>query len=111
GMRAGAHPSLFLCGVATLSLIVEVADKSPLVVIADDFQWLDLATSSVLNFVARRLESTHILLIVGVREPSQTTLGSHQTPEINVSPLNDTASAILLRGVAPDLALQATPLS
>src|SRR5207245_6309780 len=59
------------------------------------------------NVVARRLESTHILLIVGVREPSQTTLGSQQMPEINVGPLNDTASADLLKGVAPDLNLQA----
>jgi len=106
GMRAGAPPEVFLVGLATLSLMVEVADKSPLVVIADDFQWLDLATSSVLNFVARRLESTHILLIVGVREPSQTTLGSPQMPEINVGPLNDTASADLLKSVAPDLDLQ-----
>src|SRR5438552_10804754 len=88
GMRAGAPPEVFLVGLATLSLMVEVADKSPLVVIADDFQWLDLATSSVLNFVARRLESTHIVLIVGVRDPSQTTLGSRQLPEMNVAPLN-----------------------
>src|SRR5712692_4477257 len=110
GMRAGPPPEVFLVGLATLSLMVEVADKSPLVVIADDFQWLDLATSSVLNFVARRLESTHILLIVGVREPSQNTLGSRQMPEINVEPLNDTASADLLKSVAPDLDLQARRL-
>src|SRR6267154_5676071 len=95
GMRAGAPPEVFLVGLATLSLIDEVADERPLVVVADDFQWLDRATSTVLSFVARRLESTHILLIVGMRQPSQTTLGSRQMPEINVGPLSDAASADL----------------
>src|SRR5258706_5243939 len=68
GMRAGAPPELFLVGLATLSLMGDVAAERPLVLIADDFQWLDGATASVLSFVARRLESTHILLIGGLRE-------------------------------------------
>ena len=106
GMRAGAPPEVFLVGLATLSLIDEVADESPLVVVADDFQWLDGATSSVLSFVARRLESTHILLIVGLRETFQTALRSGQLPEIHVEPLSDPASADLLVSVAPDLDLQ-----
>ena len=106
GMRAGAPPEVFLVGLATLSLIDEVADERPLVVVADDFQWLDGATSSVLSFVARRLESTHILLIVGLREAYQTALRSGQLPEIHVEPLSDTASADLLVSVAPDLDLQ-----
>jgi DNA-binding CsgD family transcriptional regulator len=106
GMRAGAPPEVFLVGLATLSLIDEVADERPLVVVADDFQWLDGATSSVLSFVARRLESTHILLIVGLREAYQNALRSGQLPEIHVEPLSDTASADLLVSVAPDLDLQ-----
>jgi DNA-binding CsgD family transcriptional regulator len=106
GMRAGAPPEVFLVGLATLSLIDEVADERPLVVVADDFQWLDSATSSVLSFVARRLESTHILLIVGLRETFQTALRSGQLPEIHVEPLSATASADLLVSVAPDLDLQ-----
>jgi DNA-binding CsgD family transcriptional regulator len=106
GMRAGAPPEVFLVGLATLSLIDEVADERPLVVVADDFQWLDGATSSVLSFVARRLESTHILLIVGLRETFQTALRSGQLPEIHVEPLSYPASADLLVSVAPDLDLQ-----
>src|SRR4029077_5000035 len=68
GMRAGAPPEVFLVGLATLSLMDQVADERPLVVVADDFQWLDGATSSVLNFVSRRLASTHILLLAVRRE-------------------------------------------
>jgi DNA-binding CsgD family transcriptional regulator len=106
GMRAGAPPEVFLVGLATLSLMDEVADERPLVVVADDFQWLDGATSSVLSFVARRLESTHILLIVGLRETFRTGIRSPRLPEIHVEPLSDTASADLLVSLAPDLDLQ-----
>src|SRR5216684_97214 len=106
GMRAGPPPEVFLVGLATLSLLDEVADQRPLVVVADDFQWLDRATSSVLSFVARRLESTHILLVIGLRETFQTTLRSPQMLEIHVEPLSDTASADLLVSVAPDLDIQ-----
>ena len=103
GMRAGAPPEVFLVGLATLSLMDKVADERPLVVVADDFQWLDGATSSVLSFVARRLESTRILLIAGLRETFQTPVRLEQLPEIHVEPLSDTASADLLLSVAPDL--------
>ncbi len=106
GMREGAPPEVFLVGLATLSLLDEVADKRPLLVVADDFQWLDLATSSVLSFVARRLESTHILLVIGLRETFQTALRSPQLAEIHVEPLSDTASADLLVSVAPALDVQ-----
>jgi DNA-binding CsgD family transcriptional regulator len=106
GMRAGAPPEVFLVGLATLSLMGEVADERPLVVVADDFQWLDGATSSVLSFVARRLESTQILLIAGLRETFQAPLRSQQLPEIVVEPLSDAASADLLASIAPDLDVQ-----
>src|SRR5216683_3086421 len=106
GMRAGAPPEVFLVGLATLSLLDKVAGERPLVVVADDFQWLDRATSSVLSFVARRLESTHILLVIGLRETFQTSVRPLQLPEIHVEPLSDPASADLLISVAPDLDVQ-----
>ena len=103
GMRAGAPPEVFLVGLATLSLMDQVADDRPLVVIADDFQWLDGATSSILSFVARRLESTHVLLIAGLRDGFRPSLPSAQAPEIHIEPLSEQASRDLLASVAPDL--------
>jgi DNA-binding CsgD family transcriptional regulator len=103
GMRTGAPPEVFLVGLATLTIMDEVADEKPLLIVADDFQWLDGATSSVLSFVARRLESTHILLIAALRETSQTAVRSRQLPEIHIEPLTDTAAADLLASVAQDL--------
>jgi DNA-binding CsgD family transcriptional regulator len=103
GMREGAPPEMFLVGLATLSLMDEVADEGPLVVVVDDFHWLDGATSSVLSFVARRLESTRILLMAGLRETFETPLRSPQPREIQVGPLSDKDSADLLASIAPDL--------
>jgi DNA-binding CsgD family transcriptional regulator/tetratricopeptide (TPR) repeat protein len=105
-MRAGGPPELFLVGLATLSLLDEVADESPLIVVADDYQWLDSATSAVLSFVARRLESTHILMIAGERDSFQAVPRSPQLPQIHVEPLDVPTSAGLLVSIAPDLDLQ-----
>ena len=103
GMRAGTPPEMFLVALATLNLIDDVADERPIVLVADDVQWLDGPTSSVLTFVARRLESTHTLLIIALREGFETPFLSAQLPQIQVRPLSDAASRELLDAVAADL--------
>jgi len=103
GMTAGPAPDGFLVGLATLNLIDEAADEKPTVLLADDAQWLDGPTSSVLTFVARRLESTSILLLVGLRSRFDTQLRSAGLTEIHVRPLDDAAAAELLNTIAPNL--------
>jgi len=103
GMRGGPPPEVFLVGLAALNLIVDVAGDTPMVLVADDVQWLDRATSSVLAFIGRRLESTRMLLVIGLREGFRTPLGSAHLAEIHIGPLNETASMQLLDQVAPEL--------
>ena len=103
GMRAEAPPEMFLVALATLNLIDEVAGETPIVLVADDIQWLDGPTSSVLAFVARRLESTRILLVIGLREGFEVPVRSAHLPAIHLGPLSDAASRELLDSVAPDL--------
>jgi DNA-binding CsgD family transcriptional regulator/tetratricopeptide (TPR) repeat protein len=103
GMRAGTPPEMFLVALATLNLIDGVGDESALVLVADDVQWLDAPTTSVLTFIARRLESTHILLVMALREGFQTPVLSAHLPEIHVGPLSEAASRELLGSVAPEL--------
>ena len=75
GMRSGGPPEMFLVGLATLNVLDEVGGDDPVLLVADDFHWLDSPTSSVLNFVARRLEGTQILLIAGIRDNFTARLG------------------------------------
>jgi DNA-binding CsgD family transcriptional regulator len=103
GMRAGPPPEVFLVGLAALNLVDEAGGNTPIVLVADDAQWLDGPTSSVISFVGRRLASTHILLVVGLREGFDSPLRSANFPEIHVGPLTDAASMELLDQVAPEL--------
>jgi hypothetical protein len=53
-MTDAAVPDLFLIALVALELLSEVAGYAPVVLIADDAQWLDRSSADVLAFVARR---------------------------------------------------------
>jgi predicted ATPase len=56
GMTEAAAPDRFLIALAVLELLSDAAERAPLLVVADDAQWLDRSTAGVLGFVARRVE-------------------------------------------------------
>src|SRR5690348_12466374 len=82
GISAGTAPDTFLVGLATLNLLQEAAAEKAVVLIVDDVQWLDGPTSAVLTFIARRLESTSILLFLGLRDLFDNPLRIAGLPEI-----------------------------
>src|SRR5262249_50208302 len=63
GLRAGAAPDRFLVGLATLSLLSEVAEQQPLMCVIDDAHWLDRSSRRVLTFAARRLLAEPVALV------------------------------------------------
>ena len=70
GLRSGDAPDRFLVGLATLTLLAEAAEDTPLVCLIDDAQWLDEASAQVLAFVARRLAADRTALVFAIREPA-----------------------------------------
>ena len=58
-------PDIFLVALATLSLLTESATRKPILLVADDAQWLDQATYDVLAFISRRLGSDPVVLMAG----------------------------------------------
>jgi len=68
GQRTGAAPDPFLVGLATLTLIADVAQASALVWITDDAHWIDRSSLRTLAFVARRLLAEGVVMMFCVRD-------------------------------------------
>jgi DNA-binding CsgD family transcriptional regulator len=60
-------PDDFLVGLAALELLSQAAPAAPLLLIADDAQWLDQPTLAVLSFIARRVQDEPIVLLIATR--------------------------------------------
>jgi DNA-binding CsgD family transcriptional regulator len=105
GRTGGAAPDLFLVALAALGLLVEVSGRQPLLVIAEDAQWLDRATSSVLAFVARRLEADPIVVLFAVRDGAGSMLLQAGLPELRPGALGEDDARKLLEAAAPELKL------
>src|SRR5829696_7806032 len=71
GVVSAAAPDRFLVGLATLTLLAEVAEEQPLLCLVDDLQWLDDASVQALGFVARRLLAERVAIVFAVRESSE----------------------------------------
>jgi DNA-binding CsgD family transcriptional regulator len=99
GRSVGPAPDRFLVGLATLTLLAEVAEAQPLVCIIDDTQWLDHTSAQILGFVARRLLAERIVLVCAAR----TSIGDDVLaglPELPIHGLGDSdARALLLDNV------------
>jgi len=106
GTTADEAPEMFLVALAALNLIEDVAGDRPIVIAADDIQWLDGPTTAVLTFIARRVEPTNVLVLTAIRDGYESLLVAAQVPELRLHALGESASRELLDAVAPDLARQ-----
>jgi DNA-binding CsgD family transcriptional regulator len=95
GMSEGPPPDRFLVSLAVLGLLSEVAGERPVLCLADDAHWLDLASAQVLAFVGRRLGAEPVGLVFGTRVVGELT----GLPELTVAGLADRAARALLDSV------------
>jgi len=87
----------FLVGLGVLSLIAELAEDRPVLVMADDAHWLDRASGDALVFAARRLYAERVAVLVAARdEPPGADLPG--LPELRVGGLDRAAAEQLLAG-------------
>ncbi|WP_371579754.1 helix-turn-helix transcriptional regulator [Streptomyces sp. NBC_01314] len=90
----------FLIGVAVLTLVGELARERPVLIVADDAQWLDEPSARCLAFVARRLRSEPVvMLLTGHDDPVE----GHweKLAAMEVRELDDSNARLLARAVAP----------
>jgi DNA-binding CsgD family transcriptional regulator len=99
---AGA-PDIFLVALATLTLLTEGATRKPILLVADDAQWLDQATFDALAFISRRLGSDPVVLLLAMRDGFNRSFGDTSTLRLRLSGLDDTDAGRLIDAHAPGL--------
>src|SRR5450631_1279939 len=93
---------LFLIALGALDLLSDFASEHALLLVVDDAQWLDTSTIQVLAFIARRLQSESIVLLVASRDLPDM-LFADIMPELRVEGLDESASRELLQAHSPNL--------
>jgi DNA-binding CsgD family transcriptional regulator len=102
GMDDGGAGDRFVVSVATMNLLGVAAARSPLLITADDVQWLDGETRHVLAFVARRVGSG--VVIVAASTAAELPAGfSGAFREVRLDRLSDSAAVSLVNRRAPGL--------
>ena len=99
---AAAEP--FLISLAALQLLSEAAAQAPVVLAAEDAQWLDRPTAEVLAFIARRVESDPVLLLAAIRDGYRSPLLDAGLPELRLKGLGEQPARDLLDATHPRLA-------
>lgn len=92
-----------LVSAGVVSLLAEVARERPLLVAADDMQWLDRATAAALVFAARRLGTEPVAMLFAARDPERSTVDTSDLPELWLHGLSPLDAARLLAECGWDL--------
>jgi DNA-binding CsgD family transcriptional regulator len=103
GAEDGPPPEPFMIALAALNLITEAAGRRPLVIVADDVQWLDRSTHEVVAFVVRRVGADPVVLVGAIRAGHDGPLLHTGAPVIELSGLSDAAARQLVAVSAGDL--------
>jgi len=103
GVEEADVPDVFLVGLATLDIVADAAAVAPVLVVADDVQWLDDATASVLAFLARRVGTEPVVMVGAARDGYRSRLNPGEFTTLALEPLAEDEAAALLHDRAPDL--------
>ncbi len=95
-------PDIFLVGLAILTLLTASAASKPILLVADDVQWLDQPSRDVLAFIARRLTSDPIVLLMATRNAPQDALAYPSVPRHPLSRLDASRVRTLVGDRSPE---------
>jgi hypothetical protein len=103
GLDAGPSSDRLVVSNAVLALLRDAAATRPLLVIVDDLQWLDRASSLVLASAVRRLAGTGVGFLAAMRPESQSFFDRAGLPSYGLKPLDRAAATSLLKRRFPAL--------
>ncbi|MFE1199546.1 AAA family ATPase [Streptomyces olivaceoviridis] len=88
-------PHRFRAALAVLSLFAEAAAERPVLCLVDDAHWLDEETLHTLCFVARRVGSERVALVIAARESGKAAMLA-PLPSLPIGGLDDSSARSLL---------------
>ena len=91
-------PDPLLTGVAVLTLLSDLSERSPVLVVADDAHWLDRSSLDALAFAGSRLDAERVVLLVGARGQAPPSGFDRGFPELHLEPLSAADAGRLLDG-------------
>jgi DNA-binding CsgD family transcriptional regulator len=102
-LREGEAPDRFTVGAGTLSLLAEVAEDAPLLVVVDDAHWLDQASADALAFATRRFAAEEVAVLVASRGDEAGGFRPAGVETLELGPLDGDAAERLLHESAAGL--------
>jgi DNA-binding CsgD family transcriptional regulator len=102
----GGGPDPGAMAAAFLSMLLALAARGPILVAADDIQWLDAASSAMLSHALRRLEGARVATLLAWRDPGDGSSPpvhhrSDRSSSIELGPLSFGAIISILRDQLP----------
>ena len=91
-------PDPLLTGAAVLTLLSDLSERSPVLVVADDAHWLDRSSLDALAFAGSRLDAERVVLLVGARGQAPPAGFDRGFPELHLEPLSAADAGRLLDG-------------
>src|SRR5690348_7754516 len=85
-----------LTGVAVLTLLSDLSERSPVLVVADDAHWFDRSSLDALAFAGSRLDAERVVLLVGARGQAPPPGFDRGFPELHLEPLSAADAGRLL---------------
>ena len=87
-LSPGSATSPLAACVAALGVLSAAAEESPLLVLVDDFQWIDPPTRQLLLFVARRLAADAVTMVLAIRDEPGTDVDTADLPVLRLAGLH-----------------------
>jgi DNA-binding CsgD family transcriptional regulator len=84
--------------MAVLTLLSDLSERSPVLVVADDAHWLDRSSLDALAFAGRRLDTERVVLLAGARGQAPPPGLDRGFPELHLEPLSAADADLLLDG-------------